>query len=510
MERRLQFGDIRGDRAIMLAPGSAMASPTHHRPDQEERVRPTATRVEAPAAPAVELARELQRTAGNQATRQFLSGARAHLLQRKISAPRFQGDAVLTAIDEGSRVLTSENARREVAPGVPRAVRVVQQALQDLGGDVGVTGSYDEATASAVGRVHPSALEQFDQRALGRLDAVFATHKLDAMRGKQGPTEGRSIAPGEKPDIDEALVPPAPRDAVTGERIPFKPDDAEAYQREALVAMYYLVKELSAGLKEKSASRSEDALHSWSSIEQIGVLAKDATDAIFGRYNQQPPLVRGTHLTDRWEEITKSVETMSAPQQLEVAEEVAFKYLRNSPRIAAINARYNMDLSKSELVETVVKPLVIEPIAGRYRDEFLEMNRHQPGSATPGTGQVKIQRFKGEDPEEDSWRAFKTLVHEYIHTLAPGKYYAYVNNLDAERKFTLTEGITDAFTRVVLDTLSGPMAALKEKYAPGPYRGTYAAAADRAEQLIGQIGLRNAYAGYFLGQVDLLGGPALV
>ncbi len=183
---------------------------------------------------------------------------------------------------------------------------------------------------------------------------------------------------------------------------------------------------------------------------------------------------------------------------------MAGKYLRNSRAVAQLDLAYDVDPSDPEHDERLVQP-ICKAVGQLRTDALLEMHRHQPGSATPGTGDVKIQRGKSEDTHADMWRTFATLVHEYIHTLAPVEYYTWVDELNAQRRFTLTEGITDALTRIVMSSLTGTWAKLKERVAPGAYPGTYKGAADRAERMIGLIGAANAYAGYFSGEVGRFG-----
>jgi hypothetical protein len=472
------------------------------RPVDERSAR---ARPDRPVAPDVEALRVLQRSAGNLATQRFLA-TRERVLQREITAPRFQGDPVLAAIDQGTREFAPENAELDgKQPGVPRAVRVVQQALLDLGAPVGVTGSYDSDTSVAVGALNKGTSKTFDHVSLTRLDRGLASHRRDMLLAQTGRQDGRQIDEAERDDIDAALLPPTPRDEKTGEVRVFDPNDTVPYQRALMGELLGLVKRLSQGLSDKSQHRTKEGIEkAWSSIEKVGVEAKLAADAVFGKYRQMPPLARGTHLTDRWEEITKALEEMGGPQRIELARTVALKYLRNSVPIAQLNDKYGVSLSNPEHMSQLVQP-VVDRIGEVHADGWIEMHRHQPGSASPETGKVKIQVAGTGDPDRDAWQAFATLVHEYIHTLAPGGFYDWVNTLDAERRFTLTEGITDAFTRIVLDNLAGDWAELKKSYAPGPYRGTYAAAADRAEQLIGQIGILNAYTGYFLGKVERFG-----
>jgi hypothetical protein len=144
----------------------------------------------------------------------------------------------------------------------------------------------------------------------------------------------------------------------------------------------------------------------------------------------------------------------------------------------------------------------------------------------PGTqrgGQISLQRFRSQnaDPaaarEENRvrlWRLFHTSIHEYLHLLAHPAYRTWAQTLDRSRKHTLMEGFCDFFTLNVRSALAPtpPMIAdIEGPYAngnppPSLSPGVYPSHA-QAEQVVSIVGIHNAQAAYFRGQVAAMGGP---
>ena len=148
----------------------------------------------------------LQRTVGNQATRQLLearAGGRPPL-----TSPRFAGDPVLEACHQ-------DTARLGVgARGEP--VQKVQRALIDLGFDLGKAGAdgvYGQATATAVRQFKAKeklGFEQFGDVGPGtmqRLDELFA-----ATPPKPTPADEADRANTSGGEEEDALSCPAPQD----------------------------------------------------------------------------------------------------------------------------------------------------------------------------------------------------------------------------------------------------------------------------------------------------------
>ena len=116
---------------------------------------------------------------------------------------------------------------------------------------------------------------------------------------------------------------------------------------------------------------------------------------------------------------------------------------------------------------------------------------------------------------------FGTLVHEYIHTLANPAWNQWrhqVKQSDKNKAHTLTEGVTEFLTRNVLSDVDPKEPKLRKGVEGDDYdsdadppekdqidRTGYQAEADRAEELVGVVGVHNLYAAYFVGQTHLVG-----
>jgi len=151
----------------------------------------------------------------------------------------------------------------------------------------------------------------------------------------------------------------------------------------------------------------------------------------------------------------------------------------------------------------------------KYRTELIETHKGWPGYA--GGGKIFIQRFKDADDEVNRWSMwnfYQTFIHEYIHTLEHADYTAYRSGLAAQKGgFTLREGTTDYFTKIVWNSIAiddalrkkieGPFHIATKKFAVQPVN-TYKES-QNAERLAGIVGLRNLAAAFFLGKVELIG-----
>jgi hypothetical protein len=147
----------------------------------------------------------------------------------------------------------------------------------------------------------------------------------------------------------------------------------------------------------------------------------------------------------------------------------------------------------------------------------LETHKGWPGFADAGV--VFVQLFKGGTPEKqrgERWDFFQTFIHEYIHTLEHPDHVAYRETLGPQAGgFTLREGTTDYFTKIVWASLTlddalrarieGPVNDPVKKFAV-PALNTYREAIN-AERLAGVVGIRNVAAAFFLGKVSLIGKP---
>jgi len=182
-----------------------------------------------------------------------------------------------------------------------------------------------------------------------------------------------------------------------------------------------------------------------------------------------------------------------------------------------------LDIEHGAIQSRAAEKKIIDPIKAnmikKHRPKLLETHKAWPGFADPNTGIVYVQLFKGQDADSqrfERWGFFQTFIHEYIHTLEHKDHVTYRGGLGAKKgNMTLREGTTDYFTKIVWNSLilddtlrakiEGPVHDPKKKFAIQALN-TYPEA-NNAERLAGVVGIRNVAAAFFLGKIDLIGGP---
>ena len=116
------------------------------------------------------------------------------------------------------------------------------------------------------------------------------------------------------------------------------------------------------------------------------------------------------------------------------------------------------------------------------------------------------------------WVKFRTIIHEYLHTLEHPDHESYRNTLGGNKKGnkTFQEGMVDYFTKVVWSNVNLNDKALRMSIEgtfhdklnplghPMPKFGVYAEAKN-AEQLAGLVGFKNVCAAFFLGKTEYIG-----
>jgi hypothetical protein len=132
--------------------------------------------------------------------------------------------------------------------------------------------------------------------------------------------------------------------------------------------------------------------------------------------------------------------------------------------------------------------------------------------------------FKKTTPADDRrflWDMYQTLIHEYIHTLADPAYGTFADSFgpNSLENNTLIEGVDSFLTEIVWSQAKHHTAdpAIRAKvegagYSGDPYDASaippvYArryASYTQAVKLVSVVGIRNLYAAYFLGKVDLI------
>lgn len=450
---------------------------------------------------------------------------------------RFSGEAGLKQVAEGSKTLT-------VGDRGP-AVRRIQEALHDLDFVVSVHGLFTEETASIVRMFQKqrglAESGKVDQQTYDALEAAFATkqryaevakttapglHAVEGVEWSAATPPGaltrltRTLTPEEQVAAQDAL---SPAQKVGGVTLAFKPEIGKVkYEARLKPLLETKILEQWKRIGQGAAARHQDPtqLHTLNTAQDVGLESKKATDKVFGSWRVGPKLEAGTNLKDKYAKEDTEIRAMSAEEQLATAEWRVEKIIRTDKDVAKLNDEHNVDRSRATeegLISGVKKAL-----ASSHEAKLLDIQRAWPASADPAKGEVYLQLFKGQTKAADRaalWRMFMTLVHEYLHTL---EHTAWRTWRDAEAKKdgskdqTLREGVTEFLTRVVLADVKPSDLNLRQRVegasydaAAGPFdlkRTGYQADAERAEKLVGIVGVSNVYAAYFLGQTKLVGG----
>jgi len=475
--------------------------------------------------------------------------------EKVFKSPRFMGDPTLEKVAAGSATLKKGDR------GV--AVSRLQAALADAGHAVPRSGTFSDATATAVSAFQSAkSITQsgvVDKTTLSALDAVFADHTRDAAiaKGKappSKPTEGIEYAHGAAPkelmvgtskpssaegtEATDVLAAMQTVDKATGKTVDFDEDGVKNGKGKYKTSLSTLINKVvdaqyASLAKDKGKDHADPKnLHQLSDVAQAGQASKAKTDTVFGGYASGPAFDATTNLRDRWateEKKIKDLETKSAAggaggagadaQLAGIAKWRVQKIVNSNRQVATLNSEYGAVVSRGP--EKKVIEEVVDEIASKRGPELREIQKGWPGAANPDTHEVFMQLFKSSDAKENRkfmWQSFQTLVHEYIHTLNHSRYRAYsakLSNTDPARGHTLREGTTEYLTKTVLSTVSYGDPALR-KQVEGPYHdpatvetppvyGGYAQAVE-AEQVVGVVGASNMFAAYFLGQIELIGG----
>jgi hypothetical protein len=448
--------------------------------------------------------------------------------QLKANAVRFQDEPTLDAISEGKKVL-KEGDKGE-------AVIRVTTALSELGQYNNIVDeSFDPPLTSAVssyqsakglkGKVPDGSV---DKQTFDKLDQDFSAGfrvergVLAAQKAPNILSQTQSLDAAERAASARAISTEQPVSAVTGQLPTFRPDvpgkGNYAVRLRAAVDKE-IVDEWNAMAKGKTAQHATaGALYDAPTVDAIAVESQKAVDAVFGEYTKghaTPPLKMGVNVGDAWK---KKEDTLTAGGK--AAEDGAVdwrvqKILDGDSAVRTLDREHGAVQSRAQEA-AIVAPIKTDLMA-KYRDKLLELHKAWPGFASGGV--VFVQLFKGANPNQqrrERWRFFQTFIHEYIHTLEHPDHVAFRGGLAAQKGgFTLREGTTDYFTKIVWNglTLDEPLRARIEGPVHDPANvfavpalNTYPEA-ENAERLAGVVGIRNEAAAFFLGKVELIGKP---
>lgn len=404
------------------------------------------------------------------------------------------------------------------------AVRLVQQALVDLGLPVQVTGTYDEATSNAVIKVQElqgltwmSKDGRLSVMTLKAIDTLYSDRSRVAKQFEGIDAEGltaktRDVTEEEAASFNDAII--TENKGVNGQVPEFKREaPSGVYEDQALEILNDVIDQFHERYRETESRRNGEAgVHQWDEMENVADLAKQETDRMFGGLATGPAFRRGVNMTDAWEAESKKIEA-----DKDYADRISVDLLNYFKRqhLGKLNKLHGAIPSREE--EAGLLAQVSETILSSRKDELLDIQRNWPGLAW-GNGTISIQMTKAADQNGRRafmWEQFATIVHEYMHTLEHKDHKTYRNHLNPGRGgHTLAEGMCDYFTKMTWESMDFSPELRKnveglyhdpanELSIPTPF---YYDSAFNAEQGVAHVGTANAMAAYFLGQLDKIGG----
>ena len=340
----------------------------------------------------------------------------------------------------------------------------------------------------------------------------------------------RALSEDEKKKVNAAMSPMAEVDPQTGKKVKFKDKvDGTVFKDRLKPAVEAAIaRQHASEFERRLPSRTAPGgLMEWDHLEKIANSAQIETGKVFGSYGVRPPFAAHVNIVDRWEVMETKIAAMTPDVKLGTARARVLKILKDDVPVQAIYRLHGYTPGSEG--EAVIGE-IIDELAPAHLDELLEIHQGWPAAAPPGT--VEIQRdlplpasTSAEDLAKSDrarryrlYQAFGTMVHEYIHTLTHSRYNHWVNTKisDEFRQHTMREGMTDAFTKVVLEgvdfsnvdlrkVIEGSLFVTSPDVDPARARGYYKTHRN-AEAIIAIVGLQNAMAAYFLGEIELVGG----
>jgi hypothetical protein len=435
------------------------------------------------------------------------------------ASARFDDDADLDAVRAGTKVI------KEGDQGL--AVSKIQQALHDLRhlSRYQIDGGFGKKTKKGLRKFQNAAdvdaTGELDQSTLAAMQRRFDKRQVYVKAGKYDKDDPRTreIDPVEAKWAFDAMVPEEQGGAGSGVKF-IETVNGEKYGDRIGERLGEIIPMLHQSYyADRVALRGDpDSLHDDATLEGPANAAKKVTDKVYGSYfvKKAEALSMGNGLVDWWDHRSAQLESMTLDELRSAARDFIEYLVRDWCDEINFQHGANPDNADEQaILDPILTAFVNIPAVAQKLNE-IQM-------AWPGVQQGKIigvQRFKQADQDMNRvqmWRLFHTCIHEYIHLLAHEDYKRAAYDLhsggDSTRYHTLIEGFCDFFTLNVRAGLS--IDAKLQKSIEGPYYdkkkpppeiepGVYPEHA-QAEQVVSIVGIKNALAAYFRGEVDLIG-----
>ena len=401
-------------------------------------------------------------------------------------------------------------------------------------------------------------------RLMLKLDCLLQLQYLDTALSEKKPKELKGlVAPSEAQikEITESLKPAINKDV---EGKPIELTDEAGYK--AALNKYlddkikWSYKTVAAG-KGEAEHADKTLSHEPDEIDRVARAAQVETDAVFGAYAKGPefkidrpavrsggrvikPAVKG-NIHDQWQDVQNRLNEARAlgikKDIEEIMATVMIQYFFQSDKaVFAINREYSAnpifdekDKPKNKAAkaqEKVTSDRVKNP--GEVK-KLVEINRGWPATAKKEKGHITLQLFKEKetDPKKQKeaipdrtfmWQTFQTVIHEYLHTLENKDYGEFAEKFGSGSiEFdTLIEGVDSLLTETawrnvepkvktkdLREKVEGPVYAAMD-FNPDtvpPIRSYRYATYPQALKLADIVGIKNVYAAFFLGKVELIG-----
>jgi len=447
--------------------------------------------------------------------------------QLKAAATRFQDEPTLEEISDGTKVLKQGDKGE--------AVIRITTALSELGfyGTTFIDENFGSRLFASVtkyqsakglkgvvpaGTVEKQTFDKLDQEFSGDFrverDVIAKQKSPDILKQTQ------IVGPVERAASERAISTETPVNPATGLPPVFQPDIAgkgKYGDRIRTAVDKEIVSEWTAMGKGKTAEHATAGkLFDAPAVDSIAVEAQKAVTAVFGEYvagRTLPTLTLGVNVDDAWKKKEDTLTAGGKPAEDSAVEWRVQKILDGDPVVKSIDHEHGAIQSRGP-EQAIVAPIKTDMIA-KYRPKLLETHKAWPGFEQGGVSYVQL--FKGANADEERsnrWQLFQTLIHEYIHALEHPDHVTYREGKGEQKGgFTLREGTTDYFTKIVWSSLTiddalrakieGPVNDPTNKF-PIQSLSTYDEA-ENAERLAGVVGIRNEAAAFFLGKVSLIG-----
>lgn len=458
-------------------------------------------------------------------------GADANGPQLKAIATRFQDEPTLDEISDGKKALKQGDKGE--------AVIRVTTALSELGfyKNSVIDEKFDPVLTSAVsdyqtarglkGKVPDGTVEQ---KTFGKLDQDFsAGFKVERnLIAKQKSAtilgETQSLDPAERTASARAISTETAVNPATGlppvfhEDVPGKGKYGDRI-RDAVEKMI-LAQWDRHGKGKTAAHKAPGGLYDATTVDAIAAESRNAVKSVFGEYIKAggaaaPDLKLGSTVQDAFKQKEDSLKAGgTGAEDIAVAQRVN-KILNGDRTVKAIDGEHGAIQTRGQ-EKAIVDPIRAD-LMKKHRAKLIETHKGWPGFEDKGV--VFVQLFKGATPDQqkaERWKFFQVFIHEFIHSLEHKDHIKFRQGI-SERKggFTLREGTTDYFTKIVWNsiTIDEPLRARIEGPVHDPAAPftvpplTVYDEALNAERLAGVVGVRNEAAAFFLGKVELIGKP---